>query len=303
MPIYFDPPPVFHMHIPKTGGTTTMQWLQSTYRVRHQIDLTIPIIAAHSPEQLASFRYHHAFHDGSNMMKWTNRSDLLVFTILRDPIERSVSNFEHHRRHVLQNPERFSARIKSRANKDIVDIEYQQLANVVSTQSNSLVGRDDYAAFLNKLREHRATDDDSTSPQTYAKERVDSTPQQTFDRAVAWLRTMPVVGLTERFDEAMQLIADLLGVPPPARRLATNINPQRHDLNQLYRSTLHPEALAKLEQINRYDFELYAIARDLFEAQWARFSTRRSRRYSIAPRLKMLKHRLLDVPRLLDRRS
>ncbi|MCX6019830.1 MAG: hypothetical protein NTZ50_15245 [Chloroflexi bacterium] len=45
--------------------------------------------------------------------------------------ERSV--FEHHRRQVLQHPERFSAQIKSRANKDIADIEYQQLANVVST--------------------------------------------------------------------------------------------------------------------------------------------------------------------------
>ncbi|MCX6020025.1 MAG: hypothetical protein NTZ50_16265 [Chloroflexi bacterium] len=123
------------------------------------------------------------------------------------------------------------------------------------------------------------------------------------DRNLARLRTMPIVGLTERFYDSMHLIADMLGVPPPARRLTANINPQRHDFNLLYRSTLHPEALAKLEQINRYDFELYAIARDLFEAQWARFRTRRSRRYSISPRLKMLKHRLFAVPRLLDRRS
>lgn len=303
MPIFFNPPSVYFMHIPKTGGSATANWLRSMYRARDYIDLTIHTVAELSLERLASFRCYHSVHHGLNLMNMTSRSDLTVFTVLRDPLERSVSNFEHHRRQVLQHPERFSARIKSRANKDIVDIEYQQLANVVSTQSDFLGSRCDYATFFQKHRERSAAGDQSSLLQSHAIERVDSTPQQTFDRAVTWLRTMPVVGLTERFYDSMQLIADLIGAPPPARRLAANINPQRHDFNQLYRSTLHPEALAKLEQINRYDFELYAIARDLFEAQWARFCTRRSRRYSISPRLKMLKHRLFAVPRLLDRRS
>ncbi|MCX6020024.1 MAG: sulfotransferase family 2 domain-containing protein [Chloroflexi bacterium] len=133
MTIHFNPPSVYFMHIPKTGCSSTGNYLRSIYRARDYIDLNVPEIFALAPGRLATFRCYHSVHHGFNMLKFTNRSDLTTFTILREPIERSVSKFEHHRRQVLQHPEQFSAQIKSRANKDIADIEYQQLANVVST--------------------------------------------------------------------------------------------------------------------------------------------------------------------------
>lgn len=42
-----------------------------------------------------------------------------------------------------------------------------------------------------------------------------------------------------------------------------------------------------LEELNRYDMELYAHATELFEQQWARYQGRPRHVYSIAPRLRI----------------
>lgn len=128
--------------------------------------------------------------------------------------------------------------------------------------------------FFEDLRRRRAIHGRSVFLRPHVVAHVPGTenPQHTFERAVAWLHSMSVVGLTERFEETQQLMADLIGVPPPRQSLIANVNPSRNDLRQTYRAAIAPEMLAYLEEINHYDLALYAVAVDLFEQKWVHFA-------------------------------
>ncbi len=97
-----------------------------------------------------------------------------------------------------------------------------------------------------------------------------------------------MVGITERFDQSLELFADLLGVPAPAAAPAVNVGPKKAGLAvRGYRSTLPPAVIEQVEALTVYDRELYAHALELFEQQYARYKAHPRRMYSIMPRLRV----------------
>jgi hypothetical protein len=299
MRFHYEPPAVYFMHLPKTGGTAIGHWLQTVYRVRDYIDVDIPAVIHVPSDRLTSFRCYHSWHHGRQMLEFIGRRDVDVFTMLRHPIERSVSAYDQHKRHLARHPELFSleytASMAELLDNDIEDC--RDLDRIVITQTSYLGNRRDYRRFFEECNAKRADGQDLVLRAPYAIHDVAGTrsPDRLLERAIAWLHEMPVVGLTERFDESMLLIADLLGVPAPAVPPQANVNPNRRDARQSYRDALKPSTLARLEQLNQQDFELYAVAQDLFEQQWARFQKRRSRAISVAPRLRSTKRRIVHI--------
>ena len=278
MRLRLKPTPIFFMHVPKTGGTAIGQWLKSVYLAQDYIHLGVPEIANLPAASLAHYRcYHSGAHFGYSMLHMTQRSDLAVCTVLREPIERCVSSYYQLRRALLRNPHAFRpdyvAHMLDNLTEDIADVDRGFLSEILTTQTIILGARRNYVGFFEELRRRRAIHGRSVFLRPHVVAHVPDTedPQQTFERAVAWLRSMPVVGLTERFEETLQLIADLIGVPPPRQPLTANVNPSRNDLHQTYRAAIAPDMLAHLEAINHYDLALYEIACDLFGQQWARF--------------------------------
>lgn len=296
------------MHVPKTGGTAIGRWLKSVYRARDYVHLDVQQIADLPPESLARHRcYHSAGHFGRDVLRMTRRDDLATFTVLREPIERCVSGYHHFRRALLLHPQTFRpgyvARMLARLPEDISDVDHDFLDTIRDTQTDVLGARRDYEGFFDDLRRRRAAEGRSALLRPHVVAHVPGTedPRRTFARAVEWLRTMPVVGLAERFGETLQLVADFLGVPPPRIPVTANANPTRKTLHETYRSALAPDTLAQLEAINRQDLALHEIARDLFEQQWARFRSRRGRTISIGPRWRSLENRLGSRERGLEK--
>ncbi|MBI4259639.1 MAG: sulfotransferase family 2 domain-containing protein [Actinobacteria bacterium] len=78
-------------------------------------------------------------------------------------------------------------------------------------------------------------------------------------------RHFPVVGLTERFDESLVLMARRFGWP--VRRL--RYFPVNVGSGRPRRESLSAEALALIEERNRHDLELYRHAAERFERQVA----------------------------------
>jgi hypothetical protein len=301
MKITYEPPPIYFMHVPKTGGTAVGTWLQTIYRARDYVELEIVRVAALAHDRLTNFRCYNSPHHGHGMLEWVTRTDLTAFTILREPIERSVSSYEYQRRRQCLRwtnaPSPTTEREMQKFNTSIDDVAQQRLMNIVGTQTDFLGRRRDYGTFFEYVRLRRAGGDVFPLVKPYGIMDVADTnsPQQIYDRAVAWLHEMPVVGLTERFAESMLLIADMLGVSAPAAPPQANVNPERRDARQRYRDSLTPATLERLNEINKQDFELYAVAEDLFEQQWARFQKRRRRTISIAPRLRSSKRRITRI--------
>ena len=73
------------------------------------------------------------------------------------------------------------------------------------------------------------------------------------------LRRMPVVGLSERFDETVILLKRNLGwkLPFYIKANVTENRPRREDISK--------DTIAAIERYNELDFELYKYTRELFE--------------------------------------
>ncbi len=286
MKLLLEPSPLYFMHVPKTGGMALGQWLRRAYGQGY-FDLDLPQITKLTGRSIRDFRCYHAWHHGRSMFDWLGRGDLMVITMLRDPVERVVSGFKFHQRRAVEKPANWKPEyltmMRPIQHSRIEDsLEHEVITRRLSNGQVRLLGiRKDYAAFLTTLRQNRQSDTLLRPYDVPVLSDPDNLPLL-YANARAWLNEMAVVGLTERYAESLQLMGDLLGIPVPGEPPRANVNPQRADPAMRYRDQLAPDVIARLEELNRYDLELYAHATELFEQQWARYRARPRRTYSIA---------------------
>ena len=291
--IYFEPPPAYFMHVGKTGGTALGRWLRVHYGSGY-VDLDPPRLGRFTAAELQRFRCYHAWHCGRGLFDLIGRGDLPVITMLREPVERAVSSFHHAYREVTDHPGDFSdgylSAMRPLLQGTIGDgLNHPRVANRLSNaQIRLLGGRAEYAGFL-KRGAHANPPGGLRRPYRVPQQINRNDYPKLAVNAHAWLEEMAVVGLTEHYAESVLLVADLLGLPVPAELPSANVNPQRSAPTMRYREQLAPEVAARLEELNRYDLELYAHATALFEQQWARYQAQPRRTYSIASRLRRRK--------------
>jgi hypothetical protein len=215
--------------------------------------------------------------------------------MLRDPVERFISTIYFRQWHVRDYPHLFA--------QEYVDLMTPflnaDLRTVLATPEIASIGQDEQARTLGQdnlwdLKPLFKDGDVGSSEKWLLNEVKIPVPaekhemEQVTASARQHLEGMAVVGITERFDESMELVADLLGVPPPSRTVQTNVGSRKPGVDKLgYRSTTPPDLLEQVEALTAYDQELYAYACELFEQQHARYRARPRRTYSIAPRLLM----------------
>ena len=72
------------------------------------------------------------------------------------------------------------------------------------------------------------------------------------------------IGITERFEESLQLFCRLIGRPVPVESLRKNVNPDKK-LRQPY--ALPPEQRHELEALYEEEYELYRYAQYRLEEQ------------------------------------
>jgi len=301
MRLLFEPLPVYFMHVPKTGGMALGYWLRASYG-RGYVDVGAQRLARYTLDELQRFRCYHSWHYSRSLFELIGRADLCPITMLREPVERVVSGFYFGQRRrngesaVMENAQQEDRPASHGTNhKPLDEQDICRLPN--NAQTRILGARADYAVFLKP--------DEQTQIERPPIPRLldfrDHTPPP-FEAARAWLDEMAVVGLTERYTESVQMMADLLGIPAPADLPLVNANPQRRSPSMRYRDELAPAVLEQLEELNRFDLELYAHATELFEQQWARYQVRPRRTYSIAPRLRYVLRPLRAQVRRIIRR-
>jgi hypothetical protein len=291
-----EPPPIYFMHIPRTGGSALGQWLRTAYGRAGYVDLKVEELPGMSESSLQRFSCYHSWHLGKRLFDWINRTELACMTMLRQPVERTVSDIYGIQRTALHHAGRFTAEglsmIQPCLHSTIDECVRSGVLDILITdaQSSILGSTRNYIPFSLESQRmlRRPVNIFSWFDFPWLEGATLASDADTYRRAHAWLDGMSVVGLTERYPESLMLISDLLGIPVPSALPRENVNPQRGDSAKPYGSRLAPDVTARIEELNRNDMDLYAHAAELFEQQWARYQARPRRTYSIAPRLRQV---------------
>jgi hypothetical protein len=295
----FEPPPAYFIHIPKTGGISLGRLMESAYLPWDRVRLNPPVMRTMTLERFRTFRFFHAFHQGRRLLEMTGRADLLTITMVREPVERAVSQMIYLQRTVRQIPHTFTqeylAAVAPIVNAPLEDcVDREAFAHACDSQIRTLGVMEDYAPLFKGSAD--ATSGRSVLRPYPLPPLMDvGDASQLLANARRWLSEIDVVGTTEHYRESVLMVSDLLGIPVPAHLPRLNANPGRGRTASQYRERLPAALLAQLHELTAHDQELYAFALDRFREQWGRFQARPRRTYSIGAHVRYATIRPLHV--------
>lgn len=216
--------PLFFLHIPKTGGLTLRYLLNRLFAKEDICPVNgLDSFCALSDEQIAHYRFFRA-HIPYCAVKLMPQTPIRI-TFLRNPFERTLSHYAY---------------LKTRP--DIM----------LSKQAIEL----DLLPYLrDPLVRHNQTDLMTYFISADFEPRGKRTRRKDFDLALRRLEMVEFVGITERYDESMQLLAHVLGIPPFPHVPRRNVSPERRRV-----SDLTPDEYAEIDRMTRLDQALYTQA-------------------------------------------
>jgi hypothetical protein len=246
---------IYFQHIPKTAGSSVMEWLGS-----HYADRLCPVGIADElvmipPEKLATYQ---AFvgHFHSYLGPYLGR-DLMTVTTLREPVARTRSHWHQVRRH-QQHPHHHR-------------VINQSFSDFVMDDLNRVMIEDYQARYLVKLPLSLSAMAGRFSDADHARfalsEMLEQTSQlvdksELLGGARAVLNSMAVVGVTERLHDFLIRFAEAADLPQPLSTVVPRANvTNRQDAKA---EGLSAEALRRLQQLTRIDRQLYDAVSELY---------------------------------------
>lgn len=252
---------VFFMHVPKTGGATLIQVIEEHFDECEIARWLYPssVIEA-KPDVFVEHRYFHG-HVPYALIRCVLGADPVSLTMLRDPIDRFLSNWGNHQRVTKKEvpdvpQDQFEQLRRTRLDEFLLDPPSRVAplaANFHDLHAKLLVTELDCA----RLRDLLPAFGDGT----YVYPRPD------LERAKRMLASLAFMGLTDRFQESLFLMAYTFGWAPVEEYRSVNVGPGRPR-----REELAPELLERLIDLNRLDLDLYDYGRQLFDTQYERMS-------------------------------
>lgn len=240
VPLYPDDV-LFFMHIPKTAGLSIIDILDSFYppeQIFPLHSLGDHRFSDYKLEELARYRLvrgHFTFGPNDDGIYNYLTPKPVILTMLRDPIERTISAY----RHLIRQSE-----IPATVTLEDFLTQGTYRNRVDNRQSYFLIGD-----VPGNLRRDTAETRFSPEVQLYlAKERLEQ---------------IAFFGMTERFRESIQLLTYTLSWKPVEEYPEVNRAPEPFDM-----SSLSPETMNRLMELNTIDLPLYAYAVELFESRY-----------------------------------
>ncbi|HBH54265.1 MAG TPA: hypothetical protein DDY91_20465 [Planctomycetaceae bacterium] len=283
-----EPPPIYFAHLPRTGGTALRDWLRTAYGPRQLLDLRARECPSLDTREAQSRKYYHAWHLGRGPWDRLEQPDLLGLTLLRDPLERAVSEIRNVQRRALSHGLRFTteflARLKPVIHGSIEDCLRAGVFDdlISNAQSRVLGSRRDWTIGADSPHVTAVHPLNSVAWSDYpwlatpGNAAVSVSLEDLKRAAKSWLVSLACVGVTERWTDFATLLADHLGIAPPLASqpnhgpTAPNITNRAIGADRVD-GELSDWAVGRLRELNDADLELYDQARERFAEQWQRF--------------------------------
>jgi len=243
------PTQVLFIHIPKTAGTTFTAVLDRQFEAEEICPAYYwrELLQIPRRELLGySLIRGHFDYSVTELLR-----DVRVITMLRDPVARTLSHY------------RYMASLDHHPLREVYAalplpdvLEDPELSRNMANLQTALIGRD---SDLEQMRRQLAQE----APPIYPWENRPGARSPSLARARERLSTVAFVGLQERFDDSLMLLADTFGWSPPEGVARLNATPEVEQ-----GSPVSSEWIAAARQANPLDMELYEIAADLFEERF-----------------------------------
>lgn len=244
---------LYFLHIPKTAGTTLRTFLESRFLVDEICPhLKLNAMLPHSAAELSRYRLfcgHHGLYI-RNLL----RTEPVMMTVLRDPLQRTISHFRH-----LQGNKAdwLHEKVKSMTFSEFV-MSDDGVAELLNFQTRYLVFediRDDYfghsALRQSSMRELRGK----------------YTAHSLAGEAKALLDRMAFVGIQEQFGDLLWLLSYTFGWPAAKHFPSFNASKVAFDAEQLT-----DEVTARVRELTEIDQDVYEHAAELFRSRLASVS-------------------------------
>lgn len=256
-----QPPPVLFVHVMKTGGTTLFRHLRANYpldelypyrkldiqyngdKVDVQHHLSMSYLASLSEERRRHIRVYTGHFP--YMAREILGGDLVTATILRDPVERTISLLRQFRRRVpwARDPDQPLPKWASFTLEEVYAHPRVHEPLVLNHQT--------------KIFSMRASD----QPDSYMD--VIHVDEARLALAKENLANVDIVGLTERYDDFLDQVEARFGWAVE-REAVANATPADDD------APISDELRRQIIEDNAIDLELYEYAKQLVEGRRAR---------------------------------
>ncbi|MCB0165369.1 MAG: sulfotransferase family 2 domain-containing protein [Anaerolineae bacterium] len=247
-----DEDQLFFLHLPKTAGMTFGFVLDRFFRQdqiyhfnweRNRVEFFTL-----SAQTLAKYRLirGHCYYDA--MLKTLPRQPICL-TLLRHPLEQVISHYWH----LHTKPHHPTYEDVSRLSLDEF-INIPKFSHFVANIYTRYIGTTLNAHAFNSLAEYKQAKIQDRDTKQHRPDILALAKQR--------LGEFAVVGLTERFQETLYLLAYTFGWPPVVNPTRQNMATHRLDVKEIL-----PEVREKILALSSLDLNLYQYASEIFEAR------------------------------------
>ncbi len=231
------------IHIPKTAGMTLRKLLMGYYGSSHVSEVLRWYELPETPINLSSYKVltGHVFYEINKLLP----KKPFFITMLRKPIERSISQYKQISRHLLNDSEKGGGIKINSISEMLLDTNY--IGHFKNLQTRFIGSKFDIE--IKSLQDIK-----------HARELIDDVD---IGLAKKRLSDFTFVGLVERIKESFDLLAFTFNLLPVLQIPKVNVSEEK--LNQ----TELPDTIVQhLIELNSLDVELYQYAEELFDERY-----------------------------------